>query len=447
MEDVMDFDITQITKTHWLTPAEQEAVIEALLRYDLLEWRDDVSLPLKCGGKTDIYVNLRNMRNNPEAIAYFTRVFQNPLLRLSPDRIAEVPQAVTPLSGLLSTALQLPLLTIREQQKEGRYSAADIIGEIKPQELICLFDDVITDGESKIAGYRTIRRNGATAITVVLVDRQQGWQAVFAEHNITMPVWSGLTLHDIRAYLVQHGHLTSHTENEKYNKLILALDGQTWDELLPLLVQLRRTGTTLKVNDLATAEGVDALLPKLRVYGRVMVDLKIHDIPNTLKNMCGCIAKHNPWALTYHTSAGPEAGRTVVETLRENGADTHVLGVTVLTSIDKKTGEEIFTRTPLEQVRILATIAWEQAGVRGFVCSPQEIAMLRELYPEALLVTPGVRSDAVPNGDQSRIATPATAIRNGADHIVGGRQFLNSPDPLAEIIRIHKKELGIELRS
>ena len=123
--------------------------------------------------------------------------------------------------------------------------------------------------------------------------------------------------------------------------------------------------------------------------------------------------------------------RAARDTLR---SDTHVLAVTVLTSLDKDC-EEIYSRLPPEQVRILAEMAW-QSGANGFVCSPHEVAMLRERYPEALIVVPGVRSEGVEAGDQRRVGTPAKTLGAGANHIVMGRQITQSADPVAEIERV-----------
>jgi orotidine-5'-phosphate decarboxylase len=192
---------------------------------------------------------------------------------------------------------------------------------------------------------------------VVLVDRQQGWARKFQEAGIPLPVWPGMTLHDVRRILVRDLGLMERCDSrrEDGNPIIIALDGKPWEEILPLVDQLSTTGCIFKVNDLMFDRGIDWILPNLSVYGRVMADLKGHDIGATLKNIAKHFLKCPPWAVTVHASGGGEMIRAVVDTLR--GTPTKVLAVTVLTSIDPATCEEIYSRLPPEEVKILAAIA------------------------------------------------------------------------------------------
>lgn len=439
---IYDIKPADLADNNWMTPWEQEVAIKAMLRYGILKWSNARDLPLKSGGTTDIYVNMRQARNHPEAMDFFARMFSNPLGRLDVDRFAEVPQAVTCFSGQIAKQISKPLVTIRETAKGGRVSDANIIGDIRHGDLIGLYDDVITDGASKLPGYRTILSRGGKPILVVAVDRQQGWQNTFAKAGINMPMWAGMTLHDIRTFLIKKGLMERcDAEAEKNNPIIIALDGKSWEEILPVADQLRTTGTILKVNDLAMGEGVANVVPKLQVYGRVMVDLKAHDIPATVSNISKRVAVHNPWAFTFHASGGPEVAEVVQTAFK--GTGTILLAITVLTSIDEKTGEEIYTRRPLEQVKALAKMMWD-AGIRGFVCSPKEAPTLREMFPKATIVTPGVRSKGTAKGDQKRVTTPVEAMEGGADYIVGGRQFFGAPDPVAEVNRVLTEELWSE---
>ena len=126
------------------------------------------------------------------------------------------------------------------------------------------------------------------------------------------------------------------------------------------------------------------------------------------------------------------------------GTPTKVLAVTVLTSIDPKTCEEIYVRQPLEQVLKLAEIA-NRAGAHGLVCSAEEVKTLRALYPKMTLVTPAIRSLGKDAGDQKRISTPEAAKANGSDHLVMGRQILDAVDPVAEVKRVLSEELRITI--
>jgi orotidine-5'-phosphate decarboxylase len=426
----------------WLYPEEHATVVKRLLELGLIKFSNDRDLPLKNGGYTDIYVNLRNARNNPEAITFLARLFAAPLNRLGPDRFIEIPDSVSCFAGPLSITTGIPYLTIREQAKEGRATDAKVIGQPQPGEKVCIIDDVITDGASKIIPHQMCAALKLdNKALVVLVDRQQGWQKNLSAKNIQMDVWAGLTLHDIRRQLIEQGLMQRcNQELERDNPIIVALDGKSWEQILPIIDQLRSTGCILKVNDLLFNEGIERLLPNLAVYGRVMVDLKAHDIPNTVANTCRRLKPYAPWAVTVHASGGEAMLQAAVKEL-ENTA-TKVLAVTVLTSLDKNSCEEIYHRLPKTQVMKLADLA-ARAGVDGFVCSPEEAAMLRRAFPDLELVVPGVRSPGVDQNDQKRSSTPKWAVANGAKKIVMGRQLLDAPNIVAEVLRVLAEELGI----
>jgi len=429
---------------HWLTLGEKASICEKLLRYNLLKWDNIRQLPLKSGGKTDIYINLRNARSKPEALMFLAQTFMNPIMRLQPNRFVEIPDSVSCLAGPLSIMTNTPYITIREEAKPGRVATAKTIGDCHPGEQVVMIDDVITDGASKIIPYRECVTMGLDVLPlVVLVDRQQGWRAKFQEKNISLKVWPGMTLHDVRRYLIENGLMQRcDPAMEEKNPVIVALDGKDWDDILPLLDILRTTGCIFKVNDLLFAEGINNLVPDLQVYGRVMADIKGHDIKNTLENIAKRILPHNPWAITVHGSGGKEMIEATVKAL--NGSKTKVLVVTVLTSINQATCEEIYIRLPIEEVRVLARIA-NDAGAHGLVCSPEEVGELREKYPNMTIVTPGVRSPGADAGDQKRIGTPAAAKEAGANHLVMGRQILGAADPVGEMLRVIRDELNIQI--
>jgi orotidine-5'-phosphate decarboxylase len=234
---------------------------------------------------------------------------------------------------------------------------------------------------------------------------------MFLSEGLALDVWSGMTLHHVRKYLVGRGIMERcKPEIEAKNPLIVALDGKEWREILPLLDLLRTTGCIFKVNDLLFWEGYKSLVPDLQVYGRVMVDLKGHDIPNTLGNISQRFAKNPPWAVTVHGSGQEEMIKKVVEAFK--GTPTKVLVVTVLTSLDKKSCEEVYVRQPLDQVKKLAEIA-SRAGAHGLVSSPEEVGELKSLYPHMDLVPAGVRSPGADQGDQKRIGTPCGVLEAG----------------------------------
>ncbi|MFH0712523.1 MAG: orotidine-5'-phosphate decarboxylase [Candidatus Jorgensenbacteria bacterium] len=413
-----------------------------MLEHRLIKFSNGRDLPLKSGGKTDVYVNLRDARNYPEAIAEIARAFENPLRRLGPDRFIEVPDSVSCFAGPLSVATGIPYITIRESSKAGRVAKASSIGEAPFGSSAVIFDDVVTDGASKAAPFFEAVRLGLNVQgLIVLVDRQQGWQKKFAELGIDLPVWPGMTLHDVRKILISKLGVMQRCEpgTENGNCVIVALDGKSWDETLAIVDPLRTSGVIYKANDLLAGRGIETTVSDLQVYGRVMADLKCHDIPNTVANICKRLRENPPWAVTVHASGGPEMVKAAVKMLE--GTPTKVLAVTVLTSIDEKTSEEIYHRLPIEEVRVLAKVAAE-AGAHGFVCSPEEVRELKATYPGKIAVTPGIRSDGTPKDDQARISTPKVAVENGADYLVMGRQILGAPNPVAEVQRVIEEELA-----
>jgi orotidine-5'-phosphate decarboxylase len=159
---------------------------------------------------------------------------------------------------------------------------------------------------------------------------------------------------------------------------------------------------------------------------RIFLDLKLHDIPATVTGAARAVARLRPELITVHAAGGPEVVRAAVE----GAPDTTIAAVTVLTSLRQADLERIGMRGPMsDAVRRLAVLAVE-SGARGLVCSPQEVAALRaEVGPDITLITPGVRPAGSSADDQARTATPADALRAGADLLVIGRPITGAPDP------------------
>lgn len=432
----------------WLCPWEQRQVLENLTGAGggLVKWDNARQLPLKSGGKTDVYINIRLARSRPKTLSFLGETFANPVRRLRVDRIVEIPESVSPIAGYLSAITGIPLVTIREETKGGRVTGGKLLGEINCGDRVVIIDDVITDGASKEAALIELRRAGVdVAAMVVLVDRQQGWRKRLAELGFgNVPVWAGMTLHDVRKFLVNEGLMQRCSpELEAKNPIIVALDGQdTWESALRFLDPLRPSGCIIKANDLMLIDNTERILSDLGVYARrIMVDLKFHDISNTVTNFCKRLRANPPWALTVHASGGSEMVRAAVEAMA--GTPTIVLAVTVLTSL-KDECEVIYRRRPISQVEKLAQLAY-QAGARGFVCSTEEAAMIRRMYPEVTIVVPALRSPGKEVQDQKRVGTFAAAKEAGASNFVGGRQFLNHENPAAEVRRVMTEELGIQL--
>ena len=158
----------------------------------------------------------------------------------------------------------------------------------------------------------------------------------------------------------------------------------------------------------------------------VFLDLKLHDIPNTVAGAARAVAKLRPEILTVHAAGGADMIKAAVEA----APDTIVAGVTLLTSIgDKALAELGMEGSVSDAVRRMATLA-VTAGARGLVCSPQEVAAVRaEVGPGILLITPGIRLAGATSDDQARIATPVEAMKAGADLLVIGRPITKAADP------------------
>jgi orotidine-5'-phosphate decarboxylase len=214
------------------------------------------------------------------------------------------------------------------------------------------------------------------------------------------------------------------------NRICAALDFATWREAEPFARSIAPHVGLLKVGlELFTAEGPPAVRAAAALGKPVFLDLKLHDIPNTVEGAARSAAATGAALLTVHASGGPEMVRAAV---RGAGGRVRILAVTVLTSLDGAALEKIGLAGPPEAAVVrLAKLAVE-AGAGGLVCSPHEVAAVRAAVgPGPLLVVPGVRPAGAALGDQARVATPEAAVRAGADVIVLGRPLRDAPDPAA----------------
>jgi orotidine-5'-phosphate decarboxylase len=211
------------------------------------------------------------------------------------------------------------------------------------------------------------------------------------------------------------------------DRLIVALDTPDVGEALRLVERIGESAVFYKVGmELAYGGGLP-LVSELAAAGKqIFLDLKLHDIPNTVERATAQAAKLGARFLTVH--AYPQTMRAAVAGAR--GSGMQILAVTVLTSYDDTDlFDAVYRFGVVETVRRRAEQALE-LGVDGLVASPAEAAMARQTVgARLLLVTPGIRPAGGTVGDQKRVATPAEAIRNGADYLVVGRPVTQSPDP------------------
>ena len=217
-------------------------------------------------------------------------------------------------------------------------------------------------------------------------------------------------------------------------RLIVALDVPTAAAAHKIVAAVGDSARIYKVGmQLYTAEGPQIVRDLVASGRQVFLDLKYHDIPNTVAAAVREAANLGVSMLTVHASGGGAMLRAAVDTARDTNLATMVLGVTVLTSLDQRDLEHAGVRGSVgDQVSRLAALAISN-GCHGVVASAQEAAMLRaELGDDFLIVTPGVRPIGVGHGDQARVVTPAEAIASGASYIVVGRPITEAEDPAEE---------------
>jgi orotidine-5'-phosphate decarboxylase len=217
------------------------------------------------------------------------------------------------------------------------------------------------------------------------------------------------------------------------DRLIVALDFPSAQPARAFLDQLDGTCRWLKVGmELYYAEG-NAFVHELRSRGYdIFLDLKLHDIPNTVAGAVRSAITTGASLLTIHAAGGAAMMSAAAKAAQAAPGAPRLLAVTVLTSMDAEQLAGIgIAVCPAHQVARLAQLAWS-SGIRGMVCSAEEVAILRdELGDEAELIVPGIRPAGSAIGDQKRIASPADAIRGGASRLVVGRPITQAADPKA----------------
>ncbi len=230
------------------------------------------------------------------------------------------------------------------------------------------------------------------------------------------------------------------------NRVIVALDVDTADEARSIVEELRSDAYAFKIGlQLFTAAG-PGFVREIAGDHRIFLDLKFHDIPNTVAKASVEAARLGVWMFNVHTLGGAEMMITTVREVqgaceRENLPRPLIIGVTVLTSLDTHRLQEIGIERGVEdQVLHLARLAAE-CGLDGVVSSPLEVSGIRSTVkkPGFLLVTPGVRPDFATDDDQKRVMTPRRAISEGSDYLVIGRPILQASDRIGALRRIHEE--------
>ncbi len=219
------------------------------------------------------------------------------------------------------------------------------------------------------------------------------------------------------------------------SKVIVALDYLDGESALVLVDELEPSLCRLKVGkELFTREGPPIVSDLVRRGFDVFLDLKFHDIPNTVVKAIAAVADMGVWMTNVHTSGGRRMMEAAREEIDRKGSKIILIGVTILTSIDQSVLCEIgMQKNLIDQVRNLSALA-EISGLDGVVCSALEGPILRKERKDGfVLVTPGIRLSNSPRDDQQRVVTPIDAIENGSDFIVIGRPVTQSATPAATL--------------
>jgi len=231
--------------------------------------------------------------------------------------------------------------------------------------------------------------------------------------------------------------------NTNDSPIIVALDYADPDSMMSLVNNLRPELCRLKVGfELFSAHG-PAIVEKLMARGfDVFLDLKFHDIPNTVAHACRVAADMGVWMVNVHALGGKRMMAAAREAIEAAINQPLLIGVTILTShSDDELAELGIQGNAGDNVLRLARLAME-SGLDGVVCSPREAPILRKEFPESVLVTPGVRLEGSQGDDQRRTMTPVEAVAAGSSYLVIGRPITQALDPLQALLYI-RSTLGL----
>lgn len=223
------------------------------------------------------------------------------------------------------------------------------------------------------------------------------------------------------------------------SRVIVALDFPATEPAFALLERIDPQQCRVKIGKEMFTRAGPAFVQQVAAKGfEIFLDLKYHDIPNTVAAACEAAADLGVWMVNVHASGGRKMMTTAAERLANRQSRPLLIGVTILTSLGQDDIAEIgYVGSPADNVSHLAGLA-EDSGLDGVVCSPLEVPMLREQRSAAFnLVTPGVRPAGSSTDDQKRIMTPGDAIRAGSSYLVVGRPITAADDPLASLAAIN----------
>ncbi len=222
-------------------------------------------------------------------------------------------------------------------------------------------------------------------------------------------------------------------ENKKC-ELIVAMDLPTPDGARAFLDRLDKATPYVKIGPRLYAMGGASFIGEIVERGySLFLDLKLHDIPNTVASAIEPLSDMGLWALTIHTSGGHEMMARSVAVRDRCGSKMKIFGITVLTSLGGDLWSEVHPGSDLERALEARAFSAERSGLDGIVCSPLDLELLRNKAPGLLRIVPGIRRTKASSEDQTRVATAKEAAAGGASFIVVGRPILEAADPIEEV--------------
>lgn len=228
-------------------------------------------------------------------------------------------------------------------------------------------------------------------------------------------------------------------------ELIAAVDLPTLDSARNFLDRLDKATPYVKIGPRLYAMGGAAFISEIVNKGySLFLDLKLHDIPNTVASAVEVLSDMGLWALTIHTSGGHEMMSRSVSIRNKTGSKMNLFGITVLTSLGGEIWSEVHPGSDMDRSLEARALAAERAALDGIVCSPLDLSLLRGKAEKLSRIVPGIRRTRVSTEDQSRVATAKEAAEEGASFIVVGRPILEAADPISEVRNILNEISGVQ---
>ncbi len=228
--------------------------------------------------------------------------------------------------------------------------------------------------------------------------------------------------------------------NNKKCELIAAVDLPTLDAAREFLEKLDKATPYVKIGPRLYAMGGTQFIGEIVKKGySLFLDLKLHDIPNTVASAVEPLSEMGLWALTIHTSGGREMMSRSVAMRDKTGSRMNIFGITVLTSLGGDLWSEVHPGSDLDRSLEARALAAASAGLDGIVCSPLDLSLLSGKAEKLARVVPGIRRIRASTEDQTRVATAKEAAAAGASYVVVGRPILEAADPISEVRSILKE--------